>query len=422
MFTANHNQSRTWVHIALLNLFVVALAGLFLRMLLIFPVPHSNFQNFLHAHSHFAFSGWGFMALYIAFYDAFIPVQAKGYKSYKQILILGLVAAYGMLFSFPFHGYAFVSISFSTLFIFVSYWFGWRFYRDAKSKEAHPVSLRFASAAIFFLIISSIGPFAMGPIMAAGGSGSPLYYNAIYFYLHFQYNGWFIFGIVALFFKWMEQRNIRYESRQALWFYRLMLGSLVLTFMLSILWNKPNDIFYYIAGAGGILQVAAILPLWRSIYQDKKSLIKEIHPINRTIGAFIAFLFFIKLILQFFSAFPLVVRWTVTTKPLVIGYLHLVLLGIFTLFLFAFFIQKGLLVINRITNYGLILFLAGILLTEILLFTQSLMNISGSFIPQFNQWIFTLTILLPAGAGTLFFGNLSVKYLNAHKFSVVGEK
>lgn len=419
MCTINHNQSRTLANIVLLNLFIVASAGLLLRFFFIYPIPRFNFQYVLHAHSHFAFSGWGFIALFIAFHDAFIPLQAKERKAYKRIFILGLVAAYGMLFSFPFDGYAFVSISFSTLYILVSYWFGWRFYKDAKTIREHPVSMRFARTAIFFLVISSIGPFAMGPVMSAGKAGTPLYYNAIYFYLHFQYNGWFIFGIFALFFKWMEQKNISFHPGKALWFYRLMLWSSVLTFLLSILWSKPGSIFYYIGGLGGMLQVLAILPLWRSIRPCKSRLLIEIHPINKMTGIFITIFLVLKLLLQSFSAFPWVVQWTLTARSLVIGYLHLVLLGIFTLFLLAWFFQKGFLVINKLTYYGLLAFLAGILLTELFLFAQSMMILNGSFIPQFNQWMFMLTILLPAGSGLLFLGNLCATLFNRRTYALL---
>lgn len=330
MSTSIHNRTQKWVHIALLNLSVAALAGLFLRILLVFPVPNSNFQYFLHAHSHFAFSGWGFMAIFIAFYHTFIPTQAKAHKHYTPLFILGLIAAYGMLFSFPFQGYALVSISFSTLFILVSYWFGWRFFKDTGSSEKYGISILFARAAIFFLVISSIGPFAMGPIMAKGGSGTPLYHNAIYFYLHFQYNGWFIFGLLALFFRWMEQQNINYEKKFARWFYRLMLWSSLPTFLLSTLWANPDPVIYYIAGIGAALQLAAIAPLWFSLRKCFSALIAALHPANKLIGMAVSVIFLLKLLLQFFSSFPQVVEWTVNARPLVIGYLHLVLLGIFT--------------------------------------------------------------------------------------------
>ena len=51
-------RERSWLTIALINLSVVALLGLLLRSKILFPIPAINFGYLLHAHSHFAFTGW----------------------------------------------------------------------------------------------------------------------------------------------------------------------------------------------------------------------------------------------------------------------------------------------------------------------------------------------------------------------------
>lgn len=86
-----------------------------------------NFKYFLHAHSHTAFLGWIFNAFYAVFIVAFVPAQKQTSFSYRLLFWLLQVAVLGMLFSFPVQGYAAVSITFSTLHIFLSYWFALSF-------------------------------------------------------------------------------------------------------------------------------------------------------------------------------------------------------------------------------------------------------------------------------------------------------
>lgn len=402
---------KNWVNIVLFNLFILSLLGLFLRAMQNFSFGKLNFHHFLHAHSHFAFAGWGFLALAIAIYNSFITEKTQVAKRYNRIFITGLLMAYGMLFSFPFKGYALVSISFSILFIIVSYWFGWCVLKDLKTERKNikvnnrDIATLFLRAAIFFLIISTLGALAMGPIMATGNGGSHFYFNSIYFYLHFQYNGWFIFGIFALFFKWLEEQDIYYNPKYALWFYRLMLCSAVLTYLLSTLWTKPNYAIFYVAGIGGAIQLSAIIPLWLSLRQSKTYIIEKLHPLNKLIGIGLILLFLLKLLLQFFSVIPIIVEWTVAFRPFVIGYLHLVLLGFFTFFLMAWFIQKGFLLINKLTKYGLIIFSSGFLITEILLFSEGSLMIFGNHISWFYRLMFYFTVFLPIGIGLLLYGN-----------------
>lgn len=387
-----------WVILALLNLLIVALVGLFLRLLHIYSLPKVNYEFLLHAHSHFAFAGWAFLALYTAFVHSFIPNKVALNKSYKAMFWLMQIAAFGMLFSFPFEGYAAISISFSTLFVAVSYWFSWRFFKDTKPEKKNQVSFKFAKAALIFLVISSIGPFSLGPIMANGGRGSHLYFNALYFYLHFQYNGWFSFGLFALLFRWIEQRHFMYSQKSALLFYRLMVWACVPAFLLSVLWIHPDTWVYFLGGLAGFLQIIALIPFWKIVRQCSHVIGNQLSKIVKTLFSLSAILFTIKLTLQLLSAIPMISRWAYEIRNFVIGYLHLVLLGFFTLFLLAYFIGHKLLAIDhRWVRWGLACFVAGILITELLIFSQGLAVLLNTTIPNFNLILFFASVLLPTG-------------------------
>ena len=107
---------RVLLAVSIVNLLLVSLLGLVLRSVPVFgglPLPY---DNFLHAHSHFAFGGWATPAIVWMVMFYFPEVKANvSYSHWRNIIVLMFVSAYGMLLSFPFQGYGTVSIIFSTL-------------------------------------------------------------------------------------------------------------------------------------------------------------------------------------------------------------------------------------------------------------------------------------------------------------------
>jgi hypothetical protein len=53
-----------WVIFTLLLLAVVALAGFVMRLMPLVSIPGLNYEYLLHAHSHLAFLGWAYNALF----------------------------------------------------------------------------------------------------------------------------------------------------------------------------------------------------------------------------------------------------------------------------------------------------------------------------------------------------------------------
>jgi len=152
---------KKWAVLSLLNFVLVSLAGVLLRYKISFSLPLLNYKYLLNAHSHFAFAGWVSMAIFTAFVYMLSEEYDIHGNTYRHQFNLGQIANFGMLISFIFQGYAALSIGFSVLSIIFSYWFAWRFSRDLKrSRLSLPVKY-FASAALFFYVLSSIGPFVL---------------------------------------------------------------------------------------------------------------------------------------------------------------------------------------------------------------------------------------------------------------------
>lgn len=403
------DRIKVWFIVAVSNLLVVSLLGLSLRACQNFTIHGIKYGNLLHAHSHFAFSGWGFMALFIALTSTFLPKEIYSKKVYSRIFSALLIISWGMLISFFAQGYGTISIIFSVLYIIISYWFAFCFYQEIKTIN-RTISFGFARAALFFLVISTIGPLALGPVMAGGRNNTVLETNLIYYYLHFQYNGWLLFGLLAVFFKWLENNRMAYSPSRARLFFRLMFWGCLPGYLLSVLWSKPPGLIYVIAGLGAMMHLLALLPLHSIIKRDKEKILNLLNPVIRNIGIFVLLDFLLKLVLQLLSAFPPVVRWTIQSRIMVIGYLHLVFLGIVTLFLLLFFLQERISGLNKTVLYGLYIFLSGFLITEMLLFAESFLNINATYIPHFKLWMFYSTISLPIGILFILGGNFIVMF------------
>src|SRR5690606_32519867 len=111
--------------------------------------------------------------------------------------------------------YGTISISLSILHTFSVGLFSYWLFRDLKTMNIS-TSIWHAKISLFLFIVSSLGPFALGPLMATGLGHSKWYYFAIYFYLHFQYNGVFIFGLLSLFYHLLEEKGIQFNVSHAL--------------------------------------------------------------------------------------------------------------------------------------------------------------------------------------------------------------
>ena len=114
--------------------------------------------------------------------------------------------------------------------------------------------------------------------------------------------------------------------------------------------------------------------------------------------------FVLKTVLQLFSAFPFFADMAYQRRNLVIAYLHLVLLGIVSLFVMAMVLRNG----SRLFGKGMLVFIVGFLLTEVLL-------VAGAFGFNVRWWLFIVSWLLVFGAAAM---TLSVLFKGQRLFSL----
>ena len=400
-----------WLKFSLINLCIVASLGVLMRYKIGFEFPYFNQKNILHSHSHFAFSGWitHTLVIMMVYYlqDKIADFQLN---KYKKIIIANLICSYGMLIFFVIQGYGMVSIFFSTTSILVSYAFGYYYIKDLKKLDSDLAAINWFRAAVVFNIISSLGTFYLAYMMVSRNVVQDLYLSSIYYYLHFQYNGWFFFACMGLFFSFLKLKksdNPFYQTS-----FTLFAVACIPAYFLSILWLKIPFWIYVITAVAAIVQVFAWFKLLSILIKTQKDFVKNFAPLLRYILLFVGLALSIKFILQLGSTIPALSQLAFGFRPIVIAYLHLILLAVITLFLLFYIYANHYISINKNIKAGILIFSIGVFLNEFVLAIQGVASFSYTIIPFVNEILFAVALILLLGIGiTAFF---SIKKVKTH--------
>lgn len=390
------------VNIALGYFFIAGLLGIVLRLFFVTPIP-ANFRYVVHTHSHIALLGWVYLVLISLIYKIYF--QEKGINgTYKKIFWFTNLTLLGMLFTFPFTGYALFSIIFSTLFLFASYWAVWFFLQKIPKAARSTNSFKCIKASLFYLIISSIGPWAIGVVMATLGNTSIWYKLSIYFYLHFQYNAWFILALSGIFLYFMESAKIMVDPKKFRIFFILVNLAVIFSFFLSVLWVDPPIIIYLLAAFGAIIQVLAFYEFFRILKINWDRLKIRLSPFVQLLLKISWILLVMKVLMQLLTAIPFFAELSFTYMDFVIGYLHLVFLGLISLALFAFLLQFELLKLKKSIFW---IYFTGFVLSEGLIFYKGLAIWLGlPFFSHYFPLLAGICSLIPLSVGLLLINNL----------------
>ena len=390
------------------NLMIVAGAGVILRYKIAFPLPAVNQKFLLHAHSHFAFSGWVsqvLMALLVGLISRRSGVNY--FRKYRWLLYANLAFSYGMLFSFPFQGYGPWSILFSTLTILVSYGFAILYWKDLGKLPGKTRSQGWIRAALLFHVMSSAGPFSLAYMMASHHLLQNWYLASIYFFLHFQYNGWFFFACMGLLIDLFPDELM--ASAYLKGAFRLFAIACIPAFLLSVLWWPVSAWLYAVVVASAIAQLAGWGLLLVCLSRNYSALLTSFSRYARVLLVLCAAACTIKLCLQAGSVLPVLSKLAFGFRPIVIGYLHLVLLAVITLFLLSYMVGSCMVRVNALVWSGLGLFTAGIFINEFLLMAQGIYDLRYEALPLINECLFGAAIGLFTGMLVFNLGQLFYK-------------
>ncbi len=389
---------RTWFRVALGNFLVAAVIGVVLRSIYLVEIPFLMFKPLLHAHSHVAMLGWIFIALTVFLLRDETP-QGPSLIS-RRLLFVAQLSVVGMLLSFPVQGYGMYSIAASSVHLVVSYFLGWRIWNATEAWPAQGSRL-LARIAVVMMAISTLGVWAMGPILATKNFGTEIYYWSIQFFLHFQFNGWFWFASLALWSRWAETKGVeRPLDRLTI---RLWLVSAFLTFALAIAWSQRHGSVYAVNSLGVILQAFAGWRTFRAIRSAQATLQTKAALWAWRCVTYSLIGMALKVLMQAAVAIPQVAILAFTVRNYVIGFIHLNMLGAISLMLFAMALMQGWIVsTHRAARIGLSLFTAGVLLSESLLFGQgTLWWLGWGNMPGYYAWLVAVSSLIPLGVAVL---------------------
>lgn len=380
---------------ALLNLLIVAVIGVILRYKIAFSLPFIDQRNLLHGHSHFAFAGW--ITHTLMFLLVLYLAAKKGdeiIKKFQWLINANLFTAYGMLIFFPIQGYAFFSILFSTLSIFVSYVFAYLYWKELNSLPQQKVSHWWIKAALLFNALSSLGAFSLALMMATKNMHENIYLASVYFFLHFQYNGWFLFACIGLatekFFC-----NVRESVLKKIFLMFVM--ACVPAYLLSALWLPIPLWIYVIVVLAAFSQLAGWIFILKLIRQQLFYIKSILNTTSRRLFLLSSIAFSIKLLLQLGSTIPSLSKLAFGFRPIVIGYLHLILLGVITLFLIGFMVTEKIIILKKSTIYGIVIFTAGVIVNELFLMIQGFAALNYITVPLINELLFFASIVICSG-------------------------
>ncbi len=397
---------RQWILLGIANLLLVALWGVTMRLKVLLPLPFLNQKFLLHAHSHFAFSGWVSHMLMVLIAAAICRRANTGNIPYRyQLVVAGnLIASYGMLIGFSWQGYGAYSIAASSLTVLVSYVFAALCWRDLGLLPIDRTTRGWIRAALAFLVGSSIGTFFLAYLMATGNTDARLQLAAVYFFLHFQYNGWFFFACMGLVHHWLRRNGIRLRHAHTL--FRLFAWVCVPTYILSVLWWDMPGWLYWLVAAAVIVQGVAwvawlrvLTPKWLRRGYRLPAMAKVL-----LVGVTVATT--VKFVLQGLSVIPSLSQLAYSFRPIVIGYLHLVLLVIITLFIIAYAFGKGLLSIDRMAVRATGIVVVGIVLNELLLMAQGVSGLTRHYIAHVPIGLAVASVAIAIGLMGLLWSQL----------------
>jgi len=337
------HPKKLWIYPLIFGM-LGAFIGLVLRYAFAGNISNFPFKNLLHAHSHSMLLGLILNALIILIWTSFTKGIDK--ISYRYYIVLQVCLAF-MTVAFILQGYAFYSIVFSTVHLWTSYILLIRLW---KRLEGNKQLLKLIKIGVVFHFVSSLGPYALGPLMVLDLKESPWYQQAIFFYLHFQFFGIFFTWLLALL---IQKTKLVLTKKHLL---GIVFG-LIFMYAHSLDYSFNHWLIQFVGALGSILLLLTLTSFYTSFSGIKKQY-KTIYYITILIAA-----------INLIGSIPIVAQFLVDNRFVLIAWLHFLFLGLYLPFIWVF-IEK------KINFLVWILYLVFFVFSELLLiFPEVLHNI-----------------------------------------------
>jgi len=367
--------------------------GLLLRGAFVWEIQWLDYRNMLHGHSHVALLGWLYLGFFLLIHAKLLPKEKADKSIYTWLFWLTQLSVVGMAIAFPIQGYAVFSIIFSTLHIVLSYIFAIEVWRD-HNREDYKTSLLLRTA-ILFLFISTVGVFIVAYIMASGSRVNVIYQIAIQFYLHFQFNGWLLFVLLALFFNRFGI-SLQIGKKTFKQFYWLFLLGNILSYALVLYWGYRWEFSYYINAVAVTLQLLAVATILKSFRMHWQNLKSSLSSIQTLLLNLLIIVFITRTLFQLALVIPEMAEMAVLLRLFIIGFIHLNMLGFFTAYLWLEYLSVKRNAENSLQKPAVLLLVFGFLSTEFIMFLQGFYYWQElGKLPYFHEGLFYASCFLP---------------------------
>ena len=375
---------KKYINVTLILFLITSIFSLILRYI---PLSEGNiewnYQYILQTHSHLAFLGWVYNCIFLLTVKQYPNLfQKTKILNFDLLFIIFQIWILFISVGLMIWGYKVLAITFLSLHSLFTIIFAVKFNRYADENKPGTYLLKLA---FIMMGVSYVGTLLLGPLSAMGLKGSNYYYSAIYFYMHFQYNGFFLFAVIGLLLNFWKQININVliTKKQI----NLLLLSVILTYSISILFAKIHFIISIIAVLSSLFQIYIVLNIY---LQNKDKFKLRFQDLQSKLIIYLVLLLFIsKLIAQVVS--PLLPDSIASNRNIIIVFLHLNFLGIITPLLLYFidvYFVKSVIFRNFILVY-----ISAIILNEISIILSQF-NILSQYELYYSYLITTAFIFL----------------------------
>lgn len=389
-----------WLRFSVFNFLLVAVLGVLMRYKIAYSLPIVDQKHVQEAHSHFAFYGWITQIIYVLIIRYLHGILSEQQlKKYHTLLVVNAISAFVMIPSFIYNGYYWLSIAASTAALLTSFVFFFFLLVDLKGKQ--DLAKPWFIGGLFFAVISSVGVFGLSYMMSSGNMTQNLYLSSTYYYLHFQYNGFFIFSCIGFLFHSLKEIGAEISEKDNKMIFWLMFVGCVIGFGLSVLWIKmPLWIFIAII-LGTIAQTVGAVKLYLVVKKNWPKLVLNFSALQRFVLMYVGFAFFAKIVLQLGSTIPALSQFAFGFRNVVIAYLHLILLMCVSAFLINQILATNVFKITKPVTTGLKLLLLGIFLNEAVLGLMGIFSIKYISIPYTPQILLAVSLLMLVSLGIM---------------------
>ena len=386
-----------WVKFCIFNFFIVSVIGVMMRYEMAFSLPGFSHKFMQESHSHFAFYGWVSSCIYLFFAQYLKKRRPKtNIFKYHILLICNLIGSYGMLFSFLYGGYYWLSIVFSSVALFSG--FAFFVFLILDSKHIKSVEIIWLKAGSFFAVFSSIGIFGLAYFSAHKDTYDVLFRASTYFYLHYQYNGFFLFSCIGLLLVSLKKYHVTLPLKKNQTIFRLLFFGCFFGYGLSVLWVNMPLLLYFFFLFVSIIQLFGGCQLVKCILDNKEKIFPNQSFLSKILFTTFGLAFLLKFLLQTLSTIPVLENFVFNNINIIIGYLHLVLLVGISMFLLWKILDSQHPSIQKKLSAIVFCLIFGVLLNELILMLVGVFSVF--YIPFITSayWLLFASLVIMCSA------------------------